>query len=255
MYSLHIRSTSFPWPSGTPYINLREHIPGYVATKGIWSPKINNWLQCTTYKDVDLRDYTWELSTTGGVSQVWFPIDLCRIAVYPFETNPTGTFFLVFQTEPPTLSDSTHLLLPSSMESFLADLASAYLLEDALELPKSDHYISRALEAFASIDASMQDILGADYKKVQDPACAYYFGGGVQMTDVDNITPSGTIDGTNPTFTLPSVPNPTDSLTLFKNGQLLYQGVGYTLTGSTITFESAYIPQSGDSIRAWYRYV
>jgi len=71
---------------------------------------------------------------------------------------------------------------------------------------------------------------------------------------IDDETPSGTIDGTNTTFTLASPPLPLLSLKLYKNGDLLQQNTDYTLNGMTITFASASVtPQPGDSIVAFYR--
>jgi len=66
--------------------------------------------------------------------------------------------------------------------------------------------------------------------------------------------PSGTVNGTNDTFTLTHSPNPTASLKLFVDGVLMTQGTHYTLSGSTITFAASYIPQSGQTLFASYRY-
>lgn len=63
------------------------------------------------------------------------------------------------------------------------------------------------------------------------------------------ITVTGTIDGTNPTFTIPSTTGMV--ITLFKNGVLQHQGIQYTLAGSTITFLDPYIPQTGDVVLAF----
>lgn len=65
--------------------------------------------------------------------------------------------------------------------------------------------------------------------------------------------PAGTIDGSNPTFTLSQTPSPPASLQLFQNGDLLIQGVDYTLSANVITIIST-IPIPGDSLRAWYPY-
>lgn len=59
--------------------------------------------------------------------------------------------------------------------------------------------------------------------------------------------PMGTIDGTNAVFTLSETPVPATSLNFFKNGTRLTEGVAYTLSGRTITYEADYIPQPGDS--------
>ena len=69
---------------------------------------------------------------------------------------------------------------------------------------------------------------------------------------VDNIVPSGTINGSNTAFTLPSTPNPADSLKLQYNGQLMKAGgEDYTLSGATVTLNVA--PISGDILLASYR--
>jgi len=72
-------------------------------------------------------------------------------------------------------------------------------------------------------------------------------------TEVDNETPSGTIDGTNKTFTLANTPSPATSLKLFLNGMFMTPaGEDYTLTGNSIVFINA--PTSGSVMRAFYKY-
>ena len=74
----------------------------------------------------------------------------------------------------------------------------------------------------------------------------------------DDITPTGTIDGVNDTFSLPTVPDPAASLQLFKNGILQESTSKFVLTVDTIVFTALNIPQSTgtpDILRAWYRLV
>jgi len=80
----------------------------------------------------------------------------------------------------------------------------------------------------------------------------YRYSGGT-VSYADNETPSGTIDGSNTTFTLAHSPSPAASLILQLNGMVQAPGgVDYTLSGSTITFASA--PVNGSTLQAWYRY-
>ncbi len=69
----------------------------------------------------------------------------------------------------------------------------------------------------------------------------------------DAAAPSGTINGTNAVFTLSPAPSPPESLTLTRNGLVQKAGSDYTLAGGTITFVAAAIPQSGDTLLAYYR--
>lgn len=65
--------------------------------------------------------------------------------------------------------------------------------------------------------------------------------------------PSGTINGTNPTFTLAATPT-AGTETIYVNGVLQNVGSGndYTISGATITFQTGAIPQTGDVILACY---
>ena len=69
----------------------------------------------------------------------------------------------------------------------------------------------------------------------------------------DAETPSGTINGSNDTFTLATAPSPASSLVLTKNGIVQESGSDYTLSSATITFLGGAIPQSGDNLLSWYR--
>lgn len=66
-------------------------------------------------------------------------------------------------------------------------------------------------------------------------------------------TPTGTVDGSNDTFTLAGTPDPVGSLNLYRNGLLMDPGVDYTLSGGTITFLSGSIPDTGDVLLATYQ--
>jgi len=70
---------------------------------------------------------------------------------------------------------------------------------------------------------------------------------------VDQQTPTGATNGVNTTFNVSQAPSPSASLTVFLNGLLMRAGVDYTLSGSTITFLTASVPQSGDVLLCSYR--
>jgi hypothetical protein len=69
---------------------------------------------------------------------------------------------------------------------------------------------------------------------------------------VDAEIPGGAVNGTNRVFTLQNSPAAA-SLMLFRNGMYMLAGFDYTLTGSTIQFAAAAVPQSGDTLAASYR--
>ena len=114
----------------------------------------------------------------------------------------------------------------------------------------TSHNAGEAVEAFyaaahhnqlAAQVNSIEAELGTDLQNVQKTA---------DLTDSE--VPSGTINGSNVTFTLANAPSPASSLQLFLNGLLQTAGgVDYTLSGSTITYGVA--PETGDAHVAWYR--
>ncbi len=67
--------------------------------------------------------------------------------------------------------------------------------------------------------------------------------------------PTGTVNGTNTTFTLTNAPNPGVSLKLWEDGVLMKSTTHYTLSSSTVTFVSAFKPITGQALFASYRYV
>lgn len=76
--------------------------------------------------------------------------------------------------------------------------------------------------------------------------------GAATFSTITNETPSGSINGTNVTFTLANTPI-TGSLQLYKTGILQNPGGGndYTITGNTITYNTA--PASGQILLATYQ--
>lgn len=63
-------------------------------------------------------------------------------------------------------------------------------------------------------------------------------------------TPSGTVNSSNVTFTLANTPADTNGVLVLLDGVVQYNGVDYTVSGSTITFSTA--PVTGSTIFAYY---
>jgi hypothetical protein len=75
----------------------------------------------------------------------------------------------------------------------------------------------------------------------------------VEGSFVDLEVPSGSMNGSNVTFTLSSTPSPVSSLVLIWNGLVLKSGFDFTLSGTTITMINGVLPQPGDTLQASYR--
>ncbi len=69
----------------------------------------------------------------------------------------------------------------------------------------------------------------------------------------DAEVPAGLINGANAAFTLSAVPIPSSSVALYRNGVLQKLGLDYNISGNTIQFLAASLPQAGDTLLASYR--
>lgn len=78
--------------------------------------------------------------------------------------------------------------------------------------------------------------------------------GSVGSNFADNEIPQGNVNGVNQTFLLQTSPVPPNSLHLYANGLRMSVGSDYVLAGNRISFLGLYVPGSGDTILADYRY-
>ena len=79
-------------------------------------------------------------------------------------------------------------------------------------------------------------------------------GGAAGSSFADAEAPAGVVNGVNTVFTLAASPSPASSLALYRNGLLMSQGTDYQLSGRTVTFFLASVPQTGDLLTAAYRF-
>ena len=70
---------------------------------------------------------------------------------------------------------------------------------------------------------------------------------------IDTETPAGVIDGVNSSFVLQSVPVPSTSLQLYRNGVYQTGGIDYAISANNIQFFAGALPQPGDILLASYR--
>ena len=107
---------------------------------------------------------------------------------------------------------------------------------------------SAVIDATGAIDAATGNLSDCLHVDGTSGPCA-----STSISFIDGEVPQGTVNGSNSAFTLANVPNPTTSLSLFRNGLLLQQGVDYTVVNNAVTFQSAAAPQINDVLLASYR--
>lgn len=78
--------------------------------------------------------------------------------------------------------------------------------------------------------------------------------GGVPLANfIGGETPSGTVNGSNPTFILANAPA-AGTVHVYVDGLRMHAGAGndYTISGGTLTFLTGAIPETGDVILVDY---
>ncbi len=109
---------------------------------------------------------------------------------------------------------------------------------------------SGATGALESVQGNLDDCIRVDGST---GPCGSTTSGSSGPGFADGETPAGNVNGSNTVFTLAQAPAPASSLQIFRNGILQKNGVDYTVSGSTVTFGSASVPQTGDLLLASYR--
>jgi hypothetical protein len=107
----------------------------------------------------------------------------------------------------------------------------------------------------AVVDGSgmLSSATGSDSDCVHVDGSSGPCGSGKSASFFDGEVPAGIVDGGNGLFGLTAAPDPVSSLAVYRNGILQKAAFDYNLTGSTIQFVAAAIPQPGDTLLASYR--
>ena len=182
------------------------------------------------------------LPVGGTAGQIPAKIDSTNYNVQ-WVNPPTGGVSFVDSETPGGTINGTNLTFTTSQ---------------AANPPISLRLVRNSLTLVAGLDYTLSgttiSFVSGAQPQVGDVLLANYRLGSTGINFADFETPGGTVNGTNVTFTLAYTPNPAVGLVLFRNGATLTVGVDYSLSGSTVTFTSGATPQTGDVLRANYRY-
>ena len=144
---------------------------------------------------------------------------------------------------------------PSSTSVQLGDVIG---LQSALSLRPTmgtGFAVSRAavIDALGSVDGAVGNLSDCIHVDGTSGPCGSGSAPAGNAAFVDGEIPAGAVNGSNATFTLANIPNPTSSLALYRNGLLLQENADYTLSSGSINMQSTAVPQTGDTLVASYR--
>lgn len=253
------KSTLIPFIA-SPYYNMRS-IQDFMYLSAIYNPQINSWLRGFPNKDFNRNYFTFQ---NIGNSRYYNILDLNKIVIWPYLNPAKGLFYIIYKAKAPTISNNHIPLLPYSVGSQILEYATiADLLEQAREFKKAAGWWDRLFKPigtnkksiFQQAKDEIKSLARYDREMVLEPyRWIFHTGGQTDVSlNVDNEVPLGTINGVNANFTIAQLPNPVSSLLLTRNGQIQVIGEAYTLAGTVITFNTNFIPQNNDVLRAWYR--
>jgi hypothetical protein len=180
--------------------------------------------------------------------------------VYSVKYNSDGrTQFIEYWAVPPSssklrLKDVRSQPLAGGITTGGAEIADITGLRGELDVrPVKGNSFLASRTAVINTSGSLDGAIGNPGDCVRVDGTSGPCGDANAIFFVDSENPSGILDGTNRVFTLAGVPANGGSLHLFRNGILLKEGLGYTLSGSMITMAAADPPAAGDTLQAWYR--
>ena len=176
----------------------------------------------------------------------------------PFEDVDTFAWRFIPPAEQINSSDDTsYLNLDTNAAQLWAYAGNTIIIQDGKITTGSD--FGMVLPVLSSDPGGGDSEEGQVYYNSSSDKIRWYNGsawadlGGAGHTHVYSEVPSGTINGSNDTFTLAATPA-SGTLRLYKNGLRQKAGAGndYTLATATITFLAGNIPQTGDNLLADY---
>jgi hypothetical protein len=136
---------------------------------------------------------------------------------------------------------NTGTLPPSPLANIFSDSAGTVPITQPLQtngFGQADCYVAPGVYTFVYFSDVTQELVYTDQSVVNSATPA-----------VNEVVPTGAVNGSNVTFVLPSAP--TNYLQLFLNGVLQLPTTDYTITGNTITMGLP--PQTGDQLFAVFQ--
>lgn len=240
---------TYPQINDLIYYDFNTTINDFYALVGMWNTNTKRWLNPRTLKEARLLRYDWEL--WEGEPDNYLITSFKLVGVFPTKQTATGSFIIFYNSIADTLSTTSVPKLPSKHYSALENYATGVLLEQSQEFSKAQEYLEEYLNSIPRIKSAAKLLAATDrYMIMGDsmPRFAEALLGDEMWVDLETPTV------VNPsTLTIAGTPSPPAAFYLFRDGILMYDGIGYTRSGSTITLNSGYEDVSGTLWRASYR--
>lgn len=251
------KSINFPQIPNQVYYRFGDYFDDILAISAIFNYNTNRWLIPVSRAALDEMRWDWEIM--NGEPQWFNPENWRYCSIIPHNASATSKGFCIFyRAKADVLTNQSIPSLPPQAIQALEFYATKDQFESIREFIKAADYKKKYLQKIPEIRRLTRQLAFADKVNVMAPAQIMGTFAYTGITDdmwIGNETPQGTKDGVNTVFTLAGTPNPTATLLVIENGQVLAVNTGYTLAGNVITFTGATPPNTtnGDTLRVWYQ--
>lgn len=137
------------------YVNIRSQVPDYFSVFAIYDRNQKMYLEPKSRKEIESFDYEWELST--GSPRFFTPCGLDFLAFYPhYSAVPSLGYYLFYVAQAGDITSANELEIPANTRRVAVDYVVNDLLDQTLEIKKSQHYYNLYLEGLERTKKEVQ---------------------------------------------------------------------------------------------------
>lgn len=241
------KHTVYPIVNDLVYYEFGAGISDFYALVGLWNSNTKRWLRARTLKEARLIRVDWELM--DGEPDNFIISSYKLTAVFPTKEIATGSFIVFYNALAETLTLNSVPSIPAKHFNILENYAMGSLLEQSQEFTKAKVYLKEYIQDIPKVRTAAKLLAATDRIMIMDDSMPRFAESllGEEMW-IDFETPI-VINST--TLTIVSTPSPTGAFYLFRDGVVLFDGIGYTRSGTTITLSPGYEHVSGVTPTVW----
>ena len=243
------KSTTYPMINDLIYYDFSVGIADFYAVVGIWNNNTKRWLSPRTLKEAQLIRSDWELM--DGEPDNFIVSSFKLVGVFPTNAIVTGSFIIFYNALAETLTMTSTPTIPPKHFNILEEYAMASLLEQSQEFVKAQTYLKSYLNAIPKVRNAAKTLAAMNRLMIigdSMPMFAESLLSGETEMWVDFETP--TVINTS-TLTIAGTPSPPSAFYLYRDGMLLFSGIGFTRSGTTITLSPGYEHVLGANPTVW----
>jgi len=242
--------TYHPQINDLVYYRFGDSISDFYAIVGIYNSNTKRWLYPRTL--IEARSMRWDWELWDGEPDNFIISSYKLTAIFPSKLAAIGSFLIFYNALADSLTTGSTPKLPIKHMNVLENYATASLLEQAQEYIRASKYLKEYVESISKVKDAAKLLAATDRLMIMgDSMPRFAEGVGDSEMWVDFETPTVV---TPASLTIAGVPSPSTAFYLFRDAGVLFEGIGFTRVGNTISLNAGYEDVSGVTVwRASYR--